>query len=79
MLSLQVHIRRPFGAPAQNVGSNKRVFLISGGTGSTRLIAISKFLPHSATIVPKHARGMLGFSAAVSIHQSRGERRAHSQ
>lgn len=49
MPPLQVRIRGPFGAPAQNVGSFKRVVLISGGIGSTPFVAISKYLHYCSS------------------------------
>lgn len=44
MHPLQVHIRGPFGAPAQHVRGYQRVVLISGGVGSTPFCSICKDL-----------------------------------
>lgn len=39
----QVHVRGPFGAPAQHVGQYEHVVLISGGVGATPFASIAKY------------------------------------
>lgn len=41
-LGLDVHVRGPFGAPAQHAGQYERVLLIAGGVGATPFISIAK-------------------------------------
>lgn len=39
---VEIHIRGPYGAPAQHTGQYDRVALISGGVGSTPFLSITK-------------------------------------
>lgn len=41
-MDVEVHIRGPFGAPAQHVGQFDRVILIGGGVGATPFCAVVK-------------------------------------
>ncbi|OSX73467.1 hypothetical protein BU14_0346s0019 [Porphyra umbilicalis] len=39
---IEVHVRGPFGAPAQHTGQYSRVLLIAGGVGVTPFLAVAK-------------------------------------
>lgn len=43
---INVHIRGPYGAPAQHAGQYEHVVLIAGGVGSTPFAAITKYVHH---------------------------------
>nr|QKG86322.1 NAD(P)H oxidase NOX3 [Asparagopsis taxiformis] len=42
LLSIQVRVRGPYGAPAQHVGQYEKILLISGGVGATPFCSITK-------------------------------------
>ncbi len=43
---LDIHVRGPYGAPAQHVGQYEHVVLISGGVGATPFASITKYVHH---------------------------------
>lgn len=43
---VNIHVRGPYGAPAQHVGQYEHVVLISGGVGATPFASITKYAHH---------------------------------
>lgn len=43
---ISIHVRGPYGAPAQHVGQYEHVVLISGGVGATPFCSITKYAHH---------------------------------
>lgn len=68
---MYVHIRGPYGAPAQHVGQFEHVVLISGGVGATPFCSISKFAHHYiVNFTSRGAAASASVSAAFSRNQS---------
>lgn len=43
---LHIHVRGPYGAPAQHVGQYEHIVLVSGGVGATPFCSIAKYAHH---------------------------------
>lgn len=68
---VQIHVRGPYGAPAQHVGQYEHVVLVSGGVGATPFCSITKYAHH--WILNFTQRGMAAsnsVSAAFTRNQS---------
>lgn len=44
--NVHIHVRGPYGAPAQHVGQYEHVVLVSGGVGATPFCSIAKYAHH---------------------------------
>ena len=68
---IQVHVRGPYGAPAQHVGQYEHVVLISGGVGATPFCAITKYAHHwILNYTQRGAEASNTVSAAFARNQS---------
>lgn len=68
---IMVHVRGPYGAPAQHVGQYEHVVLISGGVGATPFCAITKYAHHWILNYTKRgAEASNTVSAAFTRNQS---------
>lgn len=68
---IHIHVRGPYGAPAQHVGQYEHVVLISGGVGATPFCSITKFAHHYIlNFTSRGAAASASVSAAFSRNQS---------
>lgn len=69
--SIVVHVRGPFGAPAQHVKQYEHVVLISGGVGATPFASITKFVHHwILTYTDRGAKAIASVATAFERNQS---------
>ncbi len=69
--NLVVHVRGPYGAPAQHVGQYEHVVLISGGVGATPFASIAKYAHHWVlNYTPRGNAATTSVSAAFRRNQS---------
>lgn len=68
---VSIHVRGPYGAPAQHVGQFEHVVLISGGVGATPFCSITKYAHHWILNYTKRgAEASNSVSAAFTRNQS---------
>lgn len=68
---IQIHVRGPYGAPAQHVGQYDHVVLISGGVGATPMCSITKYAHHwILNYTQRGAAASNSVSAAFTRNQS---------
>lgn len=68
---IHIHVRGPYGAPAQHVGQYEHVVLISGGVGATPFCSITKYAHHYIlNFTSRGAAASASVSAAFSRNQS---------
>nr|QKG86321.1 NAD(P)H oxidase NOX1 [Asparagopsis taxiformis] len=68
---VMIHVRGPYGAPAQHVGQYEHVVLISGGVGATPFASITKYAHHwILNYTQRGAEASKTVSAAFTRNQS---------
>lgn len=68
---VSIHVRGPYGAPAQHVGQYEHVVLVSGGVGATPFCSITKYAHHWILNYTKRgAEASNSVSAAFTRNQS---------
>lgn len=69
--NVHIHVRGPYGAPAQHVGQYEHVVLVSGGVGATPFCSIAKYAHHwILNFTQRGIKASNSVSAAFTRNQS---------